>query len=335
MNAIVINRFGSADDVFETIELNRPEPGPEQVLVRVMATSVNPADYGIRSGALAGFAPAFPAVLHGDVAGVVEEVGERVTSFQAGQRVFGFAGGIAGSPGALADYVAVDYRLLAPIPPSVSFATAGALPLVGITAYLGIVARGQVQAGQDVLIYGGTGGVGHIALQIARLLGAQVYATVANEQQAQVARRLGATDVIFYRQETAEQFTNRLTGGKGFAVVFDTVGNQNLVNSLQAAAVHGVVVTTGAFVSLDLSPLVYKGLDLKAISMFLPLLTGQGREQYSQLLHQLAEWLAGGKLTVLLDEERHSFAEVGAAHRRAESGQATGKVAIVKEEAVN
>jgi NADPH:quinone reductase len=181
------------------------------------------------------------------------------------------------------------------------------------------------------LIYGGTGGVGHIALQIANILGANVYVTVANAEQAQLAKSLGAADVIDYKTETVEQYSARLTGGKGFEVVFDTVGNLNLVNAFQAAAINGIVVTTSSSLSIDVSPLLYKGLDFKVISMFLPLFTGQGRELYGQLLAQLIGWINEGRMKVLLDEKQFTFASIGQAHQWAEGGKAIGKVAVSNE----
>lgn len=328
MQASVIHAFGPAEGTFHSVELPTPDVSPDQVLVRVQATSVNPADTGIRSGALAAFAAPFPAVLHGDVAGTVEAVGADVTAFQPGDEVFGFVGGVAGFSGALAELVAVDHRLLARKPRTASFTTTGALPLVSITAYLGIIGHGRVQPGQTVLVYGGAGGVGHLAVQLARIAGGRVFATVADEAQAAAVRALGIEDVIFYQTETVEAYSARLTGGRGFDVVFDTVGYQNLPIALQAVAANGTVVTTGIMGPLDVTPALYKSLTLKVLNTFLPLLLNSGRETYGKLLTEVAGWVDAGKVRVLLDEPVFSFEEVSAAHTRAESGRTIGKVAI-------
>jgi len=114
--------------------------------------------------------------------------------------------------------------------------------------------------------------------------------------------------------------------------VFDTVGNSNLPNAFAAAAINGTVVTTGASLSLDLSPLLYKGLDFKVINMFLPLFTGQGQEQYGLDLQRLVNWIAQGKVKVLTHERVYRFEEIALAHQQAESGLSTGKIAIGNEE---
>ena len=177
MQAIVIEQFGQPN-VFESIDLPMPEILPHHVLIRVAATSVNPVDTKIRQGVVADIAPDFPAVLHGDVAGVIAAVGDGVDTFAVGDEVYACAGGVQGTGGALAEYLLADANLVAHKPKSLTMAEAAALPLVSITAWEGLIERAQLQPGQSVLIYGGTGGVGHIGIQLAKWAGATVYALV-------------------------------------------------------------------------------------------------------------------------------------------------------------
>lgn len=167
-----------------------PQTRPGHVLIRVRASSVNPVDYKIRSGMP--IAPDFPAVLHGDVAGEVVEVGEGVSDFAVGDAVYGCAGGVSGTQGALAEYMLADARLLAPKPSNLSMEQAAALPLVGITAWEGLE-RTRVIAGANVLVHGGTGGVGHMALQLARTLGGDDNDHGLNQGEDRTGRIPGGT----------------------------------------------------------------------------------------------------------------------------------------------
>ena len=174
------------------------------ILIQVKATSLNPLDTKIRSGVFAKFPPEFPAVLHGDVAGIITEVGEGVTDFKVGDEVYGFAGGVKGTSGALAEYMAADARLLANKPKNLSFAEAAALPVVAITAWEALVKRANIGAGDEILIHGGAGGVGHVAIQLAKWLGAKVYTTVSSPEKAQIAEEFGADVVINYKEMSVQ-----------------------------------------------------------------------------------------------------------------------------------
>ena len=337
MRALVIDEFGGPD-LFREADLTTPRPGPGHVLVRVEATSVNPVDYKIRSGAAAGLAPPFPAVLHMDVSGVVVALGEEVDSFAVGDAVFGCAGGIAGPdgsiPGALADYMVCDARLLAPKPPTLSHREAAALPLVWLTAWEGLAWRkAAVREGDRVLVYGGTGGVGHVALQLAKALGAEVTATASSSEKRQTARALGADHVSDYRAEPTEALVERVTGGAGFDIVVDTVGGDHLAEAFGAVRPNRHVVTVGAGAGLDLSPMHQKALSLDVVFMLVPLLTGEGRERHGKALREAARLVAEGRLRPLLDPRLFSLAEAAEAHAHAESGAAVGKVTLARSDA--
>jgi NADPH2:quinone reductase len=325
MKAQLLQTYGETPD-FRMAEIDAPALEPGHVLVRVAATSVNPIDIKMRTMRPA-FAPALPAVLGMDVAGVVEAVGEGVTGFRPGDEVFGCAGGIAGLPGALAEFMPCDARLLAPKPANLSMEEAAALPLVTITAWQALHDRAQVSAGRFVLVHAGAGGVGHVAVQLAKAAGARVAATVSSREKADLAAALGADETIDYRSERPEEYAARLTGGRGFDIVFDTVGGANLDASFAAAAPGGTVVSTNTRSTHDLSPLHAKSLTLSVVFMLLPLLTGQGREAHGQIMRRAATLAAEGRLRPHLGHVL-SWREIAAAHDLVAGGRTMGKVVV-------
>ena len=161
-----------------------------------------------------------------DLAGVVETVGDGVAAFRRGDEVYGMTGGVGGLQGSLAQYAAVDADLLAPKPANLTMREAAAIPLIFITAWEGLVDRAAVHSPQKVLIQGGAGGVGHIAIQIARAFGAEVFATGSAASKPFI-ERLGAV-AIDYQQMSAENYVAEFAGGRGFDIVYDTVGGATL-----------------------------------------------------------------------------------------------------------
>lgn len=327
MKALVIEHFGEPA-VFQTADLPVPEISPHHVLIRVAATSVNPVDVKIRQGVVADIAPAFPAVLHGDVAGAIEAVGDGVEGFKVGDEVYACAGGVKGTGGALAEYMLADAALVAHKPQSLTMVEAAALPLVSITAWEGLIDRAQVQPGQKVLVYGATGGVGHIGVQLAKWAGATVYALVSSDEKAAIARKLGADVTINYRQTPVEEFVAEHTDGQGFDVVFDTVGNDNLQNAFKAAKLNGTVVSLVSLSQQDLTLLHAKGLTLHLVYMLLPMLFGVNRSYHGEILSKIARLVDEGQVRPLIDAKYFTFADVAAAHAHAESGTAIGKVVL-------
>lgn len=326
MKAMVIREFGGAD-VFESSELPVPEIKAGQVLVRIAATSVNTVDTMIREmGKDLPISPDLPAVLGMDFAGTVEAVGEGVTGFAKGDEVYGCAGGLGELQGTLAQYMPADARLIAHKPKNLSMREAAALPLVGITAYEGLM-RSGISQGQRVLVHGGSGGVGHVALQLARYFGAQVYATGGGDNQLSLIEELGARG-INYKSESVADYVNRHTAGAGFDVVLDSVGGLNMINSFEAAALNGQVATTVSMVELDLTQAHFKGLSLHVVFMLIPMIHDHGREAHGKILATLASIVEAGGLRPVLDECEFSLTQVGEAHARLASGQAMGKVVV-------
>jgi NADPH2:quinone reductase len=219
-----------------------------------------------------------------------------------------------------------DVNLIAHKPKKLTMREAAALPLVGITAYEGLV-RAGVSKGQKVLVHGGSGGVGHVALQLARHFGAQVYSTGGGDKQLELIEKLGATG-INYKTETVAAYVEKHTGGSGFDVVFDSVGGANLTNSFEAAALNGQVASTVAMVELDLSLAHFKGLSLHVVFMLIPMIHNYKREEHAKILRKLADIVDAGDLQPVLDDQRFSLEEVGKAHDRLSGGQALGKIVV-------
>lgn len=328
MQAQLIKQYGDPS-VFELAEIPIPDLQPGHVLIKVCATSVNQIDCKIRSGAVQNMGPDFPAILQGDVAGIIESVAADVKHFAVGDKVFGCAGGLRGTGGALAQYMLADANLIAKKPQSLSMTQAAALPLVAITAWEALFKKARLAAPMTILIHGGVGGVGHVAIQLAKWCGAKVYTTVLKNEDFALAQSLGADEVINAKEESVEAYLKRLTPHQGFDVVFDTVGGANLDKSfLAAASMKGIVVTTAARSTHDLSPMHNKALSLHAVFMLLPILNHQGRAEHGKILSEIARITDEGKLKPLIDPHSFTLASAPDAHRLLESGKAQGKVVI-------
>jgi NADPH:quinone reductase-like Zn-dependent oxidoreductase len=203
---------------------------------------------------------------------------------------------------------------------------AAALPLIAITAWEGIVDRAGVRGGQRVLVHAGAGGVGHIAVQLAKALDAEVFATVSPEKQS-IVEGFGAT-AVNYRALSPEQYVELHTAGEGFDVVYDTVGGATIDASFLAVKRYtGRVVSCLGWSTHSLAPLSFRGATYSGVFTLMPLLTGAGRAHHGEILRQVAALADAGKLRPLLNDRRFSSAEIAAAHALVESG-ATGKVVV-------
>ena len=326
MKAMVLNEYG-ANAKFQPAELPKPEVTAGHVVVRIAAASVNTVDTMIRSmGKDLPLSPDLPAVLGMDFVGPVEAVGDDVSAFEPGDEVYGCAGGLAELQGALAEYMIADANLVAHKPKSLSMREAAAIPLVGITAYEGLQ-RAGVQADQKVLVHGGAGGVGHIAVQLAKHFGANVFATCSDAQQAEAIRGYGATAINYLTEEVSD-YVEKYTGGVGFDVVFDSVGGTNMTKSFEAAALNAHVTTTVSLLELDLTPAHFKGLSLHVVFMLIPMLHNFKRAEHGAILTKLAEVIDAGALRPLLDDSRFKLLEVADAYDRLSSGDAIGKIVV-------
>ncbi|AET94318.1 Alcohol dehydrogenase zinc-binding domain protein (plasmid) [Burkholderia sp. YI23] len=323
MQALVLNRHQGP---LELTELNRPEPGPGEVLVRIAASGLNPLDMKIRAGEAAHAKHPLPLVLGIDMAGIVEAVGAGVDAFKPGDAVYGMTGGVGGIQGTLAQYAAVDAALLAHKPANLSMRSAAALPLAFITSYAGIVDRARLQAQRTVLVQGGAGGVGHVSVQLARALGAHVFAT-ASERDHDYIRSLGATP-IDYRAANVEQYVAAHTGGAGFDLVVDTVGGPSLDASFAAVRHFGHVVSALGWGTHALAPLSFREASYSGVFTLYPLLTGQHRAHHGEMLREATRLAEAGTLTPRVDARRFALRDAERAYEALSDGTARGKIVV-------
>lgn len=306
--------------------IERPKPAPGQVLVRIAASGVNPLDTKIRAGAAAHARHPMPAILGIDLAGTVETVGRGVSAFRKGDEVYGMTGGVGGVQGSLAEYAAVDAALLARKPGNLSMREAAALPLIFITAWEGLVDRARLQASENVLIHGGAGGVGHVAVQLARSIGANVFATGSARSLA-IIEQFGAT-AIDYDNNTVEQYVAAHTSGKGFDVVYDTVGGATLDASFNAVRRFGRVVSALGWGTHALAPLSFRAGTYSGVFTLLPLLTGEGRAHHGEIMTEATRLAEAGQLRPRLDPRRFTLPNVADAHAAIEDRSAQGKIVV-------
>lgn len=239
MKAAVLTKFGGPD-AFEMRDVPVEPVGPRQVRVRVHATAVNPLDYQIRRGDYTDYVP-LPAIIGHDISGVIEETGSHVSEFSVGDEVY-YTPRIFGGAGSYAEQNVADVELVGRKPKNLSHLEAASLTLVGGTVWEAFVQRAQLMAGETILIHGGAGGVGTIAIQVAKAIGARVI-TTALARDHDFVRSLGADDAIDFTTADYVEAVADLTAGEGVNVVFDTIGGDTLTRSPLALADAGRVVS--------------------------------------------------------------------------------------------
>lgn len=322
MDALVVR---DSNGPFIRTAVVRPSPGPGEVLVQIKASGVNPLDLKIRSGNAPHAKHPLPAILGLDLAGTVEAVGPNVTAFSPGDDVYGLTGGVGGLQGSLATFANVDADLIAPKPANFSMREAAALPLIFITAWEGLVDRAQLQARQKLLIHG-AGGVGQMVIQIARAFGAKVYASDRAAKQ-DLIEKLGAV-AIDYNRSTVEDYVEEHTGGRGFDVVYDTVGGAAIDASFNAVRRFGHVVSCLGWSTHSLAPLSFRAATYSGVFTLLPMLTGQGRAHHGEILREATRLAEAGRIKPALDPRRFTLDAAAEAHRQIENRSANGKIVI-------
>jgi NADPH2:quinone reductase len=329
MKAILMTGVG-ARDVLALRELPEPEPRrAHDLLVRLKAAGVNPVDTKLR-GRGTYYPDRLPCVLGCDGAGVVEAVGPQVTRFRAGDAVYFCNGGIGGDPGCYAEYTVVDDRYAALKPASLDFAEAAAAPLVLITAWESLHDRGRVHADQTVLVHAGAGGVGHVAIQIARRAGCRVATTVGNADKAALARELGAEKTILYRDIDFADAALSWTDGVGVDLALDTVGAGTFVKTFAAVRHYGDLVTLlQPPADTDWKVARLRNLRVSLELMLTPMYDDlhDARMHQAGILAQCAHLFDEGLLRVLVSH-RLPLAAAGEAHRLLEQGGMVGKVVL-------
>jgi NADPH2:quinone reductase len=319
MKAMLLKSFGGPDS-FELSEVPKPVPQAGQVLVRVHATSINPLDYQVRRGDYSDLVQ-LPAITGHDVSGVVEAVGSGVTAFAPGDDVW-YTPQIFDGPGSYAEYHVAAESIIAKKPAALSHLEAASLSLVGGTVWEALIVRAALRVGESILIHGGAGGVGHVAIQLAKALGARVFTTV-REANAEFVRGLGADVIIDYEKEDYVEAVIRETGGEGVDVVFDTIGGNTLSRSPDVLAQLGRVVS---IVDTAQAQNVIQAWGKNASYHFV--FTRQNRGK----LDELSALVARGQLRPHVGAV-YSLADIGLAHARLESPNngIQGKIAIAVE----
>ena len=331
MKAVLLTGAGGIDKL-ELTEV--PDPvldAPELILVRLHAAGINPVDYKLRR--VGGFYPnRLPLILGCDGAGVVQAVGDAVTRFKVGDEVYFMNGGMGGDDqGNYAELTTIHQDYAALKPESLSMTEAATVPLVWLTAWEALVDRINLQAGENVLIHGGAGGVGYIAVQIAKHLGATVYTTVSSPEKAEFATSLGADYCINYKEEDFAQAVMNLTNGQGVDKVFDVIGGPVFAASFAATKIYGHVVTLSETVcdqdAVKLAKL--RNLTVSYELMLSPMhfKMHQARVNQTEMLNQAARMIDAGDIKVVVNNV-FSLEEIGQAHRVIEAGHSTGKNVI-------
>lgn len=328
MKAILMTQPGTAD----TLEARDiPEPmmtEPTQVKVRLRAAGVNPIDTKIRRNGLLGPGP-LPAVLGCDGAGEVIEIGAEVDRFQVGDRIWFCNGGLGIEPGNYAEITVLDQRWAAPMPRTLDFEEAAAGPLVLITAWGMLYDRGRLQAGHTALIHAGAGGVGHVALQLARLRGARVLTTVGSAENAALAKDWGADEVINHCEQDFVAEVNRLTDGQGADLVAEMVGPEVFARSIGCTAHFGDLVTLLDPGNVPLAEARLRNLRIGFELMLTPQLRSliAAREHQVDILRQCGELIDAGQLRLHVSRVL-PLAQAAEAHRQIETGHTVGKVVL-------
>jgi NADPH:quinone reductase len=321
MKAILVTGYGGTENMIYT-DVEMPEMKPNQVLIRVVATSVNFADIKSRYGKKGGKLPFIPGL---DVAGVIEQVGTAVKSLQVGQRVIAFPG-----EGSYAEYIVADEALTFAIPDSMDWQVAAASPIVSFTSYKLLADVARLGQGETVLIHAAAGGIGTTAIQLAKILGAgKVIGTVSSESKVDIAREAGADHVICHEHEDFANKVNELTDGEGANVILDSISGSISEKSMLCLAPYGRLVhfgnasgEVGNFQTIDLHASCRSVLGFSF---------GTTRQKRPHLLRQTAEevipLLADGRLQIKIGKS-FSLADAAQAHEWVESRKSTGKVLL-------
>ncbi len=312
MKAMVLTSFGGPE-VFEERDVTTPEPGPSDLLVRIVATSANPCDFQTRRGDYAEWVSC-PAIIGIDASGVVEAVGSDVTRFKVGDEVF-YEMELFTRPGTFAEYNVVDESIVALKPQNAGHFEAASLPLVFGTAYGCLIERAKLQIGESVLVHAGAGGVGSVAIQIAKAAGARVFTTCSTRSVGFV-ESLGADVVIDYKVESCEDVIGRETGGRGVDVVLDTVGGNTVERSPYVLKDHGRLVS---IVDIPTAQNLLEAWSRNIDMMFFFI------EPTRRKMEVLRDLVERGRIRPLIDSVM-PLSLVGEVQQRQEAGGVQGKI---------
>jgi NADPH2:quinone reductase len=324
MRAMVTTALGGPE-VIQLRDVERPRCGPTDLLIEVHASAMNPVDTKLRRFGRAGLVS--PPFIGGyDVSGVVRETGDQVTGFKAGDEVW--ASPALNRNGAHAELVCVNHVTAAHKPKSLSHAQAAALPLVALTAWECLHLRAKVRPEQTVLVTAGGGGVGHVAIQLAKLAGCEVYTTAASEESIDLAKAAGADLVINYKREDFAQAVLHETNGRGVEVIVDCVGGETFEKCPDAVAVEGCIVPiVPGPPPQSLAKCYPKNVSVHFEFMGAATVANAAPERQGKILSEIAKLVDAGKLKVRVYRE-YPLERVPEAHAQQETGRTAGKLVI-------
>lgn len=324
MRAMVITANGGPE-VIQLQDRPQPKPGPKDLLVEVYASAMNPVDTKLRKAGRPGLAEP-PFVGGYDVSGVVRAVGAEATGFAPGDAVF--ASPAINRPGAHTEFVCVDYRTAAHKPTRLSHEEAAALPLVTLTAWESFFLRARIRAKQTVLVTAGGGGVGHVAVQLAKLHGCEVYATASSPEAIALAQRCGADEVIDYRKEDFAQAVLNETNGRGVDVILDCVGGETFEKCPDCAAHEGQIVSiVPGPPPASLARCYPKNVSVHFEFMGAATVSNVAPQRQGEILRRAAELADAGKLVPHIFKT-YALEQLADAHRQQETGRTVGKIVI-------
>src|SRR5713101_399425 len=295
MKAIRVHEFGGPE-VLRLEEVPKPQPGPGEVLIRMHAIGVNPVETYIRAGTYARL-PALPYTPGNDGAGVVEQIGDSVTEFKPGDRVY-TGGSLTGST--YAEFVLCKTPQVHPLPANVSFAQGAAMGTPYATAYRGLLQRADAKPDETVLVHGASGGVGTAAVQLARAHGLRVFGTAGSDEGLKLAREQGAHEVFDHRVDDHFAEIMKATGGRGVDVIVELLANVNLGNDLKTLAKGGRVVVIGSRGSVEIDPRDTMQRDADVRGMVLP---NTPPEELASIHAALVAGLENGTLRPVIGKE--------------------------------
>ena len=307
MKAIVINTYGN-EDVLDYIDVDRPEPKADEVLVKVHVAAVNPAAWKIRNGFGEMFGLKLPLILGGEIAGTIEEVGVEVKNFKQGDAVYGItaSGGLSGG---YAEYALAKAAAIAPKPESITFEESAAIPVAALTAWQAMFDVAHLSSGQRILIAGASGGVGSMAVQLAKAKGAFVIGTASGRNE-QFVRDLGADEFVDYTRQPFEEVV------KDMDVVFDTIGGDTLEQAFKTLKKGGFLVSAVETPSEEKA----KEFDIKVAQLLF-------FQPSAQQLTEINRLIEAGKLKIHV-ETVLPLPEVKKAHQLSQSRRTRGKIVL-------
>ena len=326
MKAIQFNEYGGPE-VLQLVELEKPSPKEREVLIEIKAVGVNYADTARRQGQYVVPTP-LPFVPGAEVAGIVTEVGEKVTRIKPGTKVVTLLG--SDNATGYAEFSLADERSLIPIPEGIDFQHAVALPLQGLSAYHILKTMGRVEKGETVLVHAAAGGVGTIAVQLAKLFGAgKVIATASSTEKLNVAKELGADELVNYTEKGWEQKVLDITGGKGVDVALEMVGGDIFDKTLSCLAPFGRLVIYGVASGEqpNMYPSVLMGKNQSVIGFFLPQIMKKP-DLFASSLGELLTYIQKGQLKLTIGGT-YPLEEAAKVHTLLQGRKTTGKLILL------